>query len=229
MAVGKSGWLYFDENEIPEFAKSDVWLRFYKVRDSKSDWILMTCDVPKTGPCYQKIKRNRIRFDWLDDGTYEIRPHDPNSVYLAWISASTERKKKDGDDKPTPDITEPAFDPETSTVAEAREWLIWREFKLLKDGRVPQGWASVSSAFLDKIKEREKDRKEHPKFAQLSNGTTEKKETSELDLLYEIINSTASPKDRMAAQARLNELQRQKGEGDNGYNPQPVIMEIPDA
>lgn len=228
MAIGKSSWLYLTDDEIRDWMRgNDVWLRFHKVRDSRSDWILMTCETPLKSPLYQKLKGSRIHFEWLDDGTYEVREHTPNSVYLAWVSKSTERpgKKKE----PEFDPSEPEFDPETATVAEAREWLIWREFKLLKNGRVPQGWASVSAAFLDKIKERDKYLRDNPKHPQLTSGEEPKKELSEIELLYEIINSTASPKDRMAAQARLNELNAAKGDNETGYNPQPVIVEVTDA
>lgn len=228
MAIGKSSWLYLSDDEIRDWMRGDdVWLRFHKVRDTRSDWILMTCEVPLKSPLYQKLKGSRIHFDWLDDGTYEVREHTPNSIYLAWVSKSTERPKKNKE--PEIDPAEPAFDPETATTAEARQWLIWREFKLLKNGRVPQGWASVSAAFLDKIKERDRDLRENPRNPQLTNGVEPDKGKSEIDLLYEIINSNASPKDRMAAQARLNELNNAKGDGANGYNPQPVIVEVSDA
>ena len=82
---------------------------------------------------------------------------------------------------------------------------------------------------MDKIKEREKDRRENPRQSLLTNGTEPKKDTTEIDLLYEIINSTATPKDRMAAQKRLNEIQKENGDSNTGYNPQPVLVEVPDA
>ena len=228
MAICKSCWLYLTDDEVREWMLGDnVWLRFVKVRDTRSDWVLMSCDFPRTGPTYQKLKGSRIHFDWLDDGTYEVREHTPNSIYLAWVSKSTEKPKKEK--QPEIDPSEPVFDLESATVAEAREWLIWREFKLLKNGRVPQGWASVSAAFLDKIKERDKDRHENPRQSLLTNGTEPKKDTTEIDLLYEIINSTATPKDRRAAQKRLNEIQKENGDSDSGYNPQPVLVEVPDA
>lgn len=218
MAIKRSGWLYFDSEELPDWAKDGRWTRTHKVANTQDDWIISDWAEAKAGESYQKWYGKRLQLSALRDGTYEVKVHGPTSVYLRYISPYTDTTEK----------YDKEFNPATATVQEARDWLIWREFKLLQKGKVPQGWANVSAAFLQKVKEREQARKAGEEQKQLTTGKEPPKVIkTEEETLHEIINSVnASPKDKMAAQARLNEINNKNGTADNSYNPEPIIKVI---
>lgn len=218
MAVKRGNWLYFDDNELPDWAVANTWARCQKVQNTADDWVIMAWSEAKSGESYQKWYTNRLQFHFMRDGTYEVKVHGPNAVYLRYIWPDTDKGEK----------YDKEFNPATATVQEARDWLIWREFKLLQKGKVPQGWANVSAAFLQKVKEREQARKAGEEQKQLTAGKEPPKAIkTEEETLYEIINSVnASPKDKMAAQARLNEINNRNGTADGMYNPEPVIKVI---
>lgn len=219
MASKRGPWLYFEKDELPAWAVDKRWTRTHKVLNTTDDWIISDWAEPRAGESYQKWDNGyRLFLTFLREGRYEVKEHGPTSVYLRFISPdtdSTERYDKE-------------FNPATATVQEARDWLIWREFKLLQKGKVPQGWANVSAAFLEKVKEREQARKSGEEQRQLTAGKEPPRIIkTEEETLHEIINSVnASPKDKMAAQARLNEINNKNGTADGAYNPEPVIKVI---
>lgn len=215
MATKKGQWLYLDEAELPSWAQDERWARCHKVKESADDWIIMDWTEANKGTSYQKWHGRRILFTFMREGTYEVKPHGPSSIYLRYVWPETDNSER----------YDKEFNPATATVQEARDWLIWREFKLLSKGKVPQGWANVSAAFLEKVKEREQARKSGEEQKQLTAGKEPPRVVkTEEETLHEIINSVnASPKDKMAAQARLNEIHNKNGTADGAYNPEPVI------
>lgn len=223
MAICKSGWLYFDKSELPAWAKDGEFVRMYR---KGNDWVIGYCENPGSGKEYQKWRKHRMSASQMRAGRYEVVYHSPFAVYLRFESESTEKKEPEPnlDENPT---GEPPFDPATATAIDARQWLIWREFWLLKMGKVPQGWASAADAFLDRIKERDSVNKTEADKRALTDGSKPLPKT-ERELLNEIIASpTVSPRDKMQAQMRLNELDAQNGTAnDRLYNPEPIIKEI---
>lgn len=217
MASKRGQWFYFDRDELPSWAQDGRWTRTHKVQGTTDDWIVTDWCTPSKGESYQKWYNNRLQLGFVREGTYEVKQHGPTSVYLRFISPDTDFTEK----------YDKEFNPATATVQEARDWLIWREFKLLSKGKVPQGWANVSAAFLQKVKEREQARRSGEEQKQLTAGEEPPLVKSEEETLHEIINSVnSSPKDKMAAQARLNEIHNKNGTADNSYNPEPVMKVI---
>lgn len=236
MAICKSGWLYFDKTEVPLWAKNGEYVRLYQ---KDEDWIIAFCEMPKDGIAFQRWQKRRILARQMNEGTYEVLPHSPFAVFLRFISSDTTRKhnpntfnqeqpqeQENSEQQEQP--KEPEFDPEKGTAKDARQWLIWREFLLLKGGKVPQGWASVADAFLDRVKERDLQTKKDSEKRALTDGTIKTPPKSEREMLQEIISSTGtSARDKMAAHARLNELDAQDNKQSDGtYAPEPIIKEI---
>ena len=241
MAVCKSNWLYFEKSEVPLWAKDGEWVHFHRKDD---DCIIAYCEVPRDGIDFQRWQKRRILARQLREGTYEVLPHSPFAVFLRFISEDTRRKfnpkastfntaeeteKAEKQDTKQQDIPpEPELDPANCNAKDARQWLIWREYLLLKIGKVPQGWASVADAFLDRVKEREQQNKKEAEQHMLTDGTIRIPPKSERELLNEIISSpSTTPRDKMAAQTRLNELDAHENKSsDTNYAPEPIIKEI---
>lgn len=236
MAICKSGWLYFERSELPLWAKDGEYARLYQ---KDEDWIITYCELPRDTPDYQKWNKRRILARQMKAGTYEVLPHSPFAVFLRFISEDTTRKHAPHTDtqsgeetkaeQPKNDIPpEPELNPETCNAKDARQWLIWREYLLLKVGKVPQGWASVADAFLDRVKERDTQNKKDAEKRALTDGSKPKVEKSEREMLMEIISApTTNARDKMAAQARLNEMDAAENKAADGiYAPEPIIKEI---
>lgn len=239
MALCKSGWLYFEKIEKPLWAKNGEYVHIHRKDD---DCIIAYCEMPRDGIDFQKWQGHRILARQLREGTYEVLSHSPFAVFLRFISEDTRRKfnpkesafntdkttenTQNQEQKDTP--PEPELDPASCNAKDARQWLIWREYLLLKIGKVPQGWASVADAFLDRVKEREQQNRKEAEKRALTDGTIKAPPKSERDLLNEIISSpTTTPRDKMAAQTRLNELDAHENKNsDTNYAPEPIIKEI---
>lgn len=249
MALCKSGWLYFERSEKPVWARNGEYVHIHRKDD---DCIIAYCEMPRDGIDFQKWQGHRILARQLREGTYEVLSHSPFAVFLRFISEDTRRKfnpkqpfygpgattentqQTEQTEQPSQQDSkqnippEPELDPSICNAKDARQWLIWREYLLLRMGKVPQGWASVADAFLDRVKEREQqNRKEAEKYA-LTDGTIKAPPKSERELLNEIITSpSTSPRDKMAAQTRLNELDAHENKNsDTNYAPEPIIKEI---
>lgn len=240
MALCKSGWLYFEKSEMPLWAKDGEYVHFHRKDD---DCIIAYCETPRDGIDFQRWQKRRILARQLKEGTYEVLSHSPFAVFLRFISEDTRRKfnpkesafntdetaENTQNPEPQKDIPpEPELDPASCNAKDARQWLIWREYLLLKIGKVPQGWASVADAFLDRVKEREQQNRKEAEKRALTDGTIKAPPKSERDLLNEIISSpTTTPRDKMAAQTRLNELDAHENKNSNtNYAPEPIIKEI---
>ena len=237
MAVCKSGWLYFDKSEMPLWAKDGQYVHLHQ---KDEDWIVAYSENPRDTIDYQRWQRRRILARQMKSGTYEVLPHSPFAVFLLFVSDDTTRKhatntfntEDTSEEKPKNDTQdtppEPPLNPETCNAKDARQWLIWREYLLLKVGKVPQGWASVADAFLDRVKERDQQSKKDAEKRALTDGKAKVAPKSERELLNEIISSpTTTPRDKMAAQTRLNEMDAQESnKADGVYAPEPIIREI---
>lgn len=239
MALCKSGWLYFEKSEKPLWAKNGEYVHIHRKDD---DCIIAYCEMPRDGIDFQKWQGHRILARQLREGTYEVLSHSPFAVFLRFISEDTRRKFNPKESAFNTDETtentqnqeqkdippEPELDPASCNAKDARQWLIWREYLLLKIGKVPQGWASVADAFLDRVKEREQQNRKEAEKRALTDGTIKAPPKSERDLLNEIISSpTTTPRDKMAAQTRLNELDAHENKNsDTNYAPEPIIKEI---
>lgn len=224
MAIKRGVWLTLEPSEMPNWANHKSWARAWRTKDNPNDWIVMESATKASAVFYQQWEDNRIQFSFMSDGRYTVLEHGFNSIYLRYEGRVDDSKKSDDSFDPA---NEPDFNPASATAEQARQWLIWREYQLLRKGKVPQGWASVSDSFMKKIKEREQIRKDDEKVQRLTNGEVKPQPIkSERDTLQEIINSVnASARDKMAAQSRLSELDARDGAGAS-YNPQPVIKEI---
>lgn len=241
MALCKSGWLYFEKSEKPLWAKNGEYVHIHRKDD---DCIIAYCEMPRDGIDFQKWQGHRILARQLREGTYEVLSHSPFAVFLRFISDDTRRKFNPKEsfyetnenaentqqtEQPQQNLPkEPELDPASCNAKDARQWLIWREYLLLKIGKVPQGWASVADAFLDRVKEREQQNRKEAEKRALTDGTIKAPPKSERDLLNEIISSpTTTPRDKMAAQTRLNELDAHENKNsDTNYAPEPIIKEI---
>lgn len=218
MARVKSGYLYFNDKALPDWIQDGKYVRIRKVKDD--NWLVIKSAEGQDQA--RKIDKNRVRIKLMREGNYIVREHTPISLFFIYDDG-TEKK-----DYENIEVEEPPFDPNNPTTTDALDWLIWREFNLLKSGRVPQGWAATASAFLDKIKERENIMKEKNKPAQISDKPAEEiKDKTELEALQEIINSPKTTAgDKMKALARKAELENLAGQADAGYNPTPIIKVI---
>jgi hypothetical protein len=234
MARVDSGWLYLDKNEAPKWCTIGQCVRITQINNG-IDFVLSLIEGTRKGKDFSVWQRKSRLWVNKKDGYYKVLEHQINSIYLRFESnvaihtTDGEEDIESDDYKETP--PKPGLDPDTCTLEQAIDWAIRIEIDLLESRKVPQGWSSTITGLLERVEKREKNRNDKTKQSEELAKDPECKKigTSESDILTNIINnSNTSPRDKMAALSRLNELDILSGKSDNGYNPIPVIIEIKD-